>query len=124
MAARNLSGQTIDNPASEYIGFNFSRPQPDERDGKKVGVQVFPADARITFRRCNLDNVEPPEGAVLEDSVCRLIEVGAVAGACEIEVGGETITINQHGNVVHGKWDVAAGEWSYYQEPKVFVEDG
>jgi hypothetical protein len=124
MTTRNLSGQTISNPASEYVGFNFSRPRPDERDGKKVGVQVFPADARITFRRCNLDNVEPPEGAVLEDSVCRLIEVGAVAGAYEIEVGGETITINQHGNVVHGKWDVAAGEWSYYQEPKVFVEDG
>jgi len=128
MATHNLSGQMISDPASEYVDFNFARPQPDESvvGGSKIGVQVFPARPRqagITFRRCNLDNVEPPEGAVLEDSVCRLIETRVVVGTYEVEIGGETITVEQYGDVVHGKWDVAAGEWFHYPEPKVFVRD-
>lgn len=73
---------------TEYHNCNFSQSAPIDKDGKKIGVPIFPGDSTpITFIECNMVNCQPPENATL-------IRCNTTLRESQIESGTEAITIN------------------------------
>jgi hypothetical protein len=63
-----------------YDSCNFSRRAPDMTGADPTGHQLFPgySGPPITFRDCNLINVKPPLGSILEFCNTALIEYDLV----------------------------------------------
>ncbi|MBN2560632.1 MAG: hypothetical protein JXQ75_06855 [Phycisphaerae bacterium] len=105
---KNFAGKTT--PAVidvEYRDCNFSQRRPEERDGKKVGVRLFPGDdTPRTFIRCNLVNCEPPPGSTLV--TCNTAIVEPVT-----DIGG-----GKQGLQVHGRYDAKVGDYVYLKQPR------
>ncbi len=55
----------------------------------EVDIELFPADAKITFVQCNLDNVVVPAGCTVVDNGQKAMEPKRFV-ECEVTLGGKT----------------------------------
>lgn len=116
---RRFSNQDIPSEIdTEYLRCNFSHTNPIEKDGKWIGVRLFPGDdTPRTFKDCNLLNCEVPPGSIVikcNTSIVRPAVFQNTDGS--IIIDGETLTLNTYKRIVYGKW--TSSGCVYYDEPQ------
>ena len=104
-----------------YEQCNFAQDAPDEWDGKKVGIRLFPGDdTPRTFINCNLINCEPPPGSTVTGCQTILMERNILLQSLTVLVGDEEIDASRRGHRVYGKY--ANGDYIYFDPPRNYEE--
>jgi hypothetical protein len=103
-----------------YVRCNFARPMPDMASGPSPqGHKLFPlASQAVEFRACNLTNVEPPIGAIVDEFTNTQVVELDISGGTEdgVEINGVRVaTHNREKHRSHGKWK--GGSYEYHPTP-------
>jgi len=119
---KNFSNQAIPSEIdTEYQDCNFAHTNCIEVAGKKQGVRIFPADdTPRTFIDCNMTNCEPPPNSIIKKANGNLtgpsiIERMVITGSDTITVDGQSITVNDYVDRIHGNY--YQGVYSYHSTP-------
>ena len=112
-----MNQQTPSTIDDVYVECNFGQDGPDERDGKKVGVRLFPGDdTPRTFIDCQMTNCEPPPGSKLEGCQTILMERDVLLESVTVLIGDEEIDASRRGQRVYGKYQ--DGDYVYFDPPR------
>ena len=114
---KNFSGQTTPSIVDlEYKHCNFMQPQCTERNGKKVGIRLFPGDdTPRTFIRCNLSNCELPPGSTTTRCNQTIAEKDVLHSTEIISIDGVTIEAKTYKMVIYGR--IRDGVYQYKPIP-------
>jgi hypothetical protein len=118
---RNFTSTPLDEVPfdTEYVNCNFGRQQPDLTGPQPTGHKLFPGElSEVTFRECNLMNIEPPPNAVVDDCNTTIKE-------SFVPDREETLTIDgvEHKrhpitkSRVHGRWNAQTRDYEYKGTP-------
>lgn len=104
---------------TQYIGCNFFQDQPDEVDGKKVGVRLFPGDDTPRhFERCNLINCLVAPGSTFHDCNTAIVEYDVLMSEDVLLINGVEINRKQHKkSFVHGRYLQSNGQIEHKPAP-------
>jgi len=100
-----------------YVECNFAQDSPDERDGEKVGIRLFPGDdTPRAFIDCQMTNCEPPPGSTLTGCQTILIEQDVLLESLTVLIDDEEIDASRRGARVYGKYK--DGDYEYFDPPR------
>lgn len=119
---KNFTGQPTPSIIdTEYENCNFNQPQPVDSGGDVyVGVRLFPGDdTSRTFTSCNLCNCEVPPGSTVVNCNTTIVQRGLLSRTEIITIDGDSVSIDYHKNVIHGRWTSSGYE---YKETPVEIE--
>ena len=108
----------------EYHECNFMMRQPLDVGGLKVGIRLFPGDDTArTFINCNLMNREVPPNSIIQGGNTAIIVFDVVTSTDSVEVGGETISVDNLSNFCHGRYNPETLEIEYKETPEEIKQD-
>jgi hypothetical protein len=110
----------ISSPDSLYEHCNIIEETPEfDGNGIPQARDIFLPGPPITFRNCNLINVTPPAGSVIDHCSVMVVDFNAIIDQYEIVIDGVTIRCDIRDRAVYASWDAVNGSWSYYQAPAI-----
>jgi hypothetical protein len=121
---KNFSNQATPSIVdTEYHDCNFTHTNPVQDGALWKGNRLFPGDdTPRTFVNCNLRNCEPPPGSTIIGCHCAITRPEVfVSSSNDIEIDGETITINHYNRIVYGRY--TSSGYEYFPSPKEYPFD-
>ena len=112
MQYANYCGKTdLDISDTSFYKCNFSQLQPFSGINW-VGNQIFKDNTPRIFIECNLCNVEPPSGSLVQDCLTIIKRFG-------VPVSGQLY------DITYGFWNPVIKDYTYFDSPKqYFVGSG
>lgn len=106
MQNRNFSGKTnLILPDQSFYKCNFAQPKPQFSGGKWRGIKIFANNTPRVFIECNLCNVEPPSGSLVQ--------------GCLTIIKRSDVSENDNVfDIFYGFWNENIGDYEYFGIPK------
>lgn len=108
MQNTNFHGKTnLQLSDQSFYRCNFAQPQPVSGENW-TGNSIFNDNTPRVFKECNLCNVHPPSGSLVQDCL-------TIVQRYDIPISGQLY------NIAYGFWNPDISDYTYYDSPKYLV---